>query len=127
MTRTARFAIAVGLIVAALFPAQAAFAKKAKIGGAPIQLVLGACDRTAGCDYKLNNGGTIIGCSKNACFVCSGKTCTGVNTHARTAGDADRPPKLQMQGQKIKTAFNSQKVAPLKVKPSAVKLTLAVH
>ncbi len=46
-------------------PAHAASQKK----------VLDACSRTAGCNWSVNSGGTINGCSPHACFECNGKTC----------------------------------------------------
>lgn len=37
---------------------------------APIQDVLGACDRTPGCSYTANGSGDVSGCSPHACFYC---------------------------------------------------------
>jgi hypothetical protein len=37
--------------------------------------VLAACKRTKGCGWSTWNDGTIVGCSPNACFKCSGGKC----------------------------------------------------
>jgi hypothetical protein len=55
---------------------------------APVNDVLGACDRTAGCDYKTNKAGDISGCSKQACFYCPNdgkRECFGVGARAGKA------------------------------------------
>ena len=53
---------------------------------APVDAVIGACDRTAGCNYKIEGNG-ISGCSPNACFRCpadGSRQCTQVPQQSRT-------------------------------------------
>lgn len=44
----------------------------APVSAAPVEKVLAACDRTAGCGYSAGDNGDIVGCSKtsNTCFYC---------------------------------------------------------
>jgi hypothetical protein len=59
--------VAIGSAPIALMAA--AFLYAAPASAAPVEDVIGACDRTAGCDYKIKGNG-ISGCSPTACFYC---------------------------------------------------------
>ncbi len=64
ITRSATLSFAIAATMAVL-----AFGKPAS--AAPIGAVVKACDRTAGCNYNVNNkNGDLSGCSKHACFYC---------------------------------------------------------
>ena len=44
--------------------------------GASTKKVLGACSRTAGCQWSIDPDGNVSGCSPHACFTCNGTTGT---------------------------------------------------
>jgi hypothetical protein len=59
------------------------------LADANVKDVLGACDRTPGCNYKIDKQGTVSGCStgSGACFTCGqdGK-CQGIQPKKTGAG-----------------------------------------
>ena len=60
---------------------------------APVEDVIRACDRTAGCDYKIQGNG-ISGCSPTACFRCpadGSRQCTQVPQQTRTQPGGSPP------------------------------------
>ena len=64
--------------------------------------VLGACDRTPGCDYHQEKNGDVSGCSKQACFYCPAdgkKQCFGVG--ARTGKGAGKGVAVNVGGVKV--------------------------
>ena len=82
---------------------------------ADVKDVLGACDRTPGCNYSTNKAGDVTGCSANACFYCANdgkRQCTGV-TKARTAGKGSKGQvgQIAIGGVKLDPAAKSSKAA----------------
>lgn len=57
-----------------------------------IEVVLGACDRTPGCSYKMLSDGTVRGCSAHACFDCNQQRwCYGGKTTKNPKGKTTGP------------------------------------
>ena len=65
----------------------------APASAAPVDDVIRACDRTAGCNYKIEGNG-ISGCSPNACFRCpadGSRQCSQVPQQSRTQPGSSPP------------------------------------
>lgn len=86
--------------------------------------VLGACDRTAGCNYTQNKAGDISGCSSQACFYCPAdgkRQCFGVA--ARTGKGTGRGVPVNVGGVKIEPLPGKRSVGTGTVKTGGVKQT----
>lgn len=84
MIRFAKIAFSTVVLLSALAAGPAlANPKSSAAKGADAKDVLAACDRIAEgggkCNYGMDSGGNISGCSEHACFVCfhSDKKCFG--------------------------------------------------
>lgn len=108
---------AVPIVIAAALPTPASARVR-------IEVVLGACDRTPGCTYKMLSDGTLRGCSAHACFDCGpDRWCYGGKTTKNPKGTTAGPK--TKGSDPVSNLMRGSSKAPVYGLPKPVKQTNA--